>query len=422
MDSYSFWIIITAALAASSCALLGSFLVLRKNALLGDAISHAVLPGIVISFLLTGSRSTIPMLIGASVMGLLAVVFIAYLQNKWRVQEDASIGIVFTALFAIGVVLISAFAGHVELDQECVLYGEIAYTPWNLLIVGGTELGPKPVWILGAVLLLNLLLILLFYKELLISSFDPGMATSLGISASLLHYILMGAVSLTTVASFESVGAILVLAMLIVPGATAYLLTDRLAIMLVLAVFFGVLSAIFGYGLAVLWDSSIAGAITIASGGMFAMAMLFSPQHGVVGRALNQFNLGVHFAVDHQLLRLLRAWEAGEIAVTPEQLLSESSTSRLQAWLGMRRSKKMGLLSWSDDQVALTGTGQLAAKKLIQGHRLWEAFLSQKAGLPSDHTHDPAHRMEHFIDDHLKDRIRDEIGDIQTDPQGKQIP
>ena len=200
-------------------------------------------------------------------------------------QEDASIGIVFTALFALGVVLVTAYAGQVDLDQECVLYGEIAYTPWDTLIWNGSDVGTRPVWILSVVFILNLLFVCaLLYKELKIASFDSAMAMAVGINATLIHYLLMGMVSLTTVAAFESVGAILVVAMFIVPGASAYLWSDRLVTILCLAVVFGVLSAWVGYWTAGIWDSSIAGAIVSVAGFIFLLSLLFSPNQGVIAR------------------------------------------------------------------------------------------------------------------------------------------
>lgn len=279
------WIVLTGALAAGSCGLLGCFLILRRMALVGDAISHAVLPGIVIAFLFSGSRAMLPMLVGAAALGLLTAFLIQTLHERAGVQQDASIGITFTSLFALGVVLVSALAGHVDLDQECVLYGEIAYTPWDLLVVGGRELGPRPTWILGTVFLLDLALVGLLFKELKLCSFDPQMAACLGINVSLVHYLLMGAVSLSTVAAFESVGAILVVAMLIVPAATAYLLTDRLEAMLALSVGVGAASSLGGYLLAQRLDASIAGCMTVVAGLLFALALVFSPSHGILARA-----------------------------------------------------------------------------------------------------------------------------------------
>ncbi len=280
------WVIITAILVATSCALVGTFLVLRKMSLMGDAISHAVLPGIVIAFLLTAGRNTFPMLIGAGLFGLFTVWLTEELSKKGRIFHDASMGIVFTTLFAIGVIIISLFAANVDIDQECVLYGEIAYVPWDLWIWQGTNMGPRPVWILSMVLLINIGFITLMYKELKTYSFSPQLAATLGLPVGLIHYGLMGTVSFTTIASFESVGAILVVALLIVPPATAYLLTDRLHRLLLLAVFFGITSAVGGYYLALWINSSIAGAIAVMNGLQFALVFILAPRYGLLGKKL----------------------------------------------------------------------------------------------------------------------------------------
>ncbi|AWB45887.1 iron ABC transporter [Paenibacillus sp. CAA11] len=278
-----FWIILTGALVAASCGILGCFLILRRMALIGDAISHSVLPGIAIAFLLSGSRDSILMLLGAAVLGLITVFLIQFLQ-RGGLQSDASIGIVFTALFAIGVILISRNASHIDLDLDCVLFGEIAYVQWDTLIVAGYDLGPAAVWMLGGTLLLILLVIGLFYKQFKICAFDPSLAFACGIPVALFHYLLMGLVSLSTVASFESVGAILVVGMLIVPAATAYLLTDRLSLMLGYSVLIGIVSSAGGYYAAVWLDASIAGAMIVVAGILFVLALIFSPLHGLVSR------------------------------------------------------------------------------------------------------------------------------------------
>lgn len=279
-------IILSGALVGAACALVGSFLVLRKMALLGDAVSHAVLPGIVIAFLVTGSRSTLPMLLGAGALGLATVLLVELFNRSRRLREDASIGVVFPALFSIGVILISRYASQVDLDLDCVLYGEIAYVPLDVLVLAGKVLGPRALWVNGALLLVDLLFVLLLYKELKLSTFDAGLAAALGFSPALLHYLLMGAVSVTVVGAFESVGAILVVAMLVVPPAAAYLLTERLSRMLALAAAFGALSAVAGYGLARWWDCSIAGAMALTAGLVFLVAFLFSPTHGLIARLL----------------------------------------------------------------------------------------------------------------------------------------
>ncbi len=278
--SAAFWVILTGSFAAAACALVGSFLVLRKQAMLSDAISHAVLPGIAIAFLLTASRNTFPMLIGAGMFGLLTVYLTEFLHKKGRLKHDSSMGIVFTTLFAIGVIIITMFAGQVDLDQECILYGEIVYVPWDRWIWFDMDMGPRAVWILGFVLTLNVMFVSFFFKELKVYSFDPQFAAAMGIPVTLIHYMLMGSVSFSTIAAFESVGAILVVALLIVPPATAYLLTTDLKKMLLLSVLIGVLSAISGYYLAVFINGSVAGAIAVMTGFFFALAFLFNPESG----------------------------------------------------------------------------------------------------------------------------------------------
>jgi manganese/zinc/iron transport system permease protein len=277
----AFWIILTGSLVATCCSLLGCYLILRRMAMVGDAISHAVLPGIVIAFLFTGSRDSIPMIIGAGLLGVLTTFLIEFFHRYARVQADASIGITFTWLFAIGIILISVFAGQVDLDQDCVLYGEIAYVPLDLwLTEDGLSFGPQTIWTLGFVTILIIAFITFGYKELFLTAFDPGYAAVIGISTTLWYYLLMTAVSLTTVASFESVGAILVVAFLVGPPATAYLLTDNFKTMLVLSVIIGIVASIVGYYLAYWLDGSIAGAIATVTGLQFALAFLFSPTHG----------------------------------------------------------------------------------------------------------------------------------------------
>lgn len=287
LNMNDFYIILTASLVSTSCALLGCYLVLRKMAMVGDAISHAVLPGIVIAFLLSGSRDSVTMLLGAGIIGILTTFLIEFFHKKARLQTDASIGVTFTWLFAMGVVLISVFAGKVDLDQDCVLYGEIAYVPLDLVIgADGLIWGPKAMYVMGAVLIFLILFITVGYKELYLTTFDPAYASAIGVSTALWHYLLMGAVSATTVASFESVGAILVVALLIGPAATAYLLTDNFRYMLLLASLVGILTSITGYYLAAWLDGSIAGAIASMCGVLFFVAFIFSPRHGLFFRKL----------------------------------------------------------------------------------------------------------------------------------------
>lgn len=274
MTSEAWYIIVTAALIAASTAMLGSFLVLRKMAMLGDAISHAVLPGIVIAFLLSGERHSTLLLMGAALSGLFASFLIELLHRKARLQEDASIGVSFTWLFAIGVLLISAYTDQVDLDQECVLYGEIAYVPLDILYWNSTPFLPRPLIIAAMLFLLVLAYVGFGFKGLKLMSFNSDFAKSLGIRTQLWHFTFMAMVSLTTVLAFEIVGAILIVALLVVPAAAAFLWTRALIPMLLLAVFFGVLSSFGGYGLATVLNGSIAGAIVTVAGFLFVSTLL----------------------------------------------------------------------------------------------------------------------------------------------------
>jgi len=277
------WIILIGSLVGSSCALVGCFLILRRLAMLGDAISHAVLPGIVLAFLFSGGVGLVPALLGAGTFGVLTVAAVDLMQRHGRVQSDAAIGVVFTVFFALGVVMISALSSRVHLDAEHILFGEILFAPFDTWRVLGLDI-PRAALIMGGVTVLNLLFVTLCYKQLKVCAFDPQLAASIGISVVFWHYALMAATSVTTVAAFESVGVVIVVAMLIVPANTAYLLTDRLGTMLALAVVAGVLSAAGGYALAALMDGSIAGAMATVSGLLFALAAFFSPSQGIITR------------------------------------------------------------------------------------------------------------------------------------------
>lgn len=415
------WIILTGSLVAASCGFLGCFLVLRRLAMLGDALSHALLLGIVGAFLATSSRAAVPLFIGAVIVGLLTSFFVQSL-SQGGVQGDAAIGVTFTSLFALGVVLVSMFAGSVDLDMECVLYGEIAYTPFDLLEVGGRSLGPRPVWINGGLALLNLLVVGLLYKELKICAFDPAMAAAVGINVTLMHYLLMGLVSVTTVGAFESVGAILVVAMLIVPGATAYLLTDRLERMLGIAVGVGVLSSVAGYFIAQRLDCSIAGAMATVSGLLFMVAFLFSPNHGVVSRKVAQGRLRKRVAEEDLLLWAVRRRETVQAGS-----FSAKEISLGQGWLPSEaasvagRLERLGMLARSGGGFILTPSGLARATEFLRRHRLYETHLSE-LGYPQDHLHAAADRVEHHLSAEVTEAIDAAVRHPERDPQGKPIP
>ena len=315
----TFWIVLMGFLITAACGMIGNYLILRRMALVGDAISHSVLPGLAIAFLLSHSLNTVPMFIGALGAGIVTTVMIELIHKKTRVKQDSAIGITFSTLFAIGVILISfGQTDAVHLDAECVLYGEIGYVP---LVLVQTELGPGALSVVEKIPGLNsemfldgnlltiappsvirmaivtgmtLLLILVFYKELLVTSFDSGLSSSLGINSTVVHYALMGMLSVIIVSAFEAVGAILVIAMLILPGATASLLAYRLPPMFGITVIHAALSAVGGIHLATWLKCSEAGAMVVAGSVLFALAWVFSPSQGLLlrwfGRELDELD------------------------------------------------------------------------------------------------------------------------------------
>lgn len=284
--SYTAWIILTACLVGLSCSLIGVFLILRKMAMMADAISHTVLLGIVVAFLITRELNGPHMLIGAIIAGLLTALLVQWL-NQFDIQQHASIGIVFTTLFAIGVILIATSVGNAHLDVQHALMGEITFIPWetiDLPLVGSV---PVATTMLALVLVIVVGCIAAFYKEWKITSFDPALAASLGIPVAFMHYLFMSLVSITTVASFDAVGAIMVVAMLITPAASAYLWTDKLSVMLVISALFGILSAVIGYCIAAWIDTSISASMAFATGVFFLISFLCSPKHGLLSKYIH---------------------------------------------------------------------------------------------------------------------------------------
>lgn len=285
--SYTAWILLTASLVGLSCGIVGAFLILRRMAMMADAISHTVLLGIVVAFLITRELSGGHMLIGAMIAGLLTAVLVQWFHSR-GVQQDASIGVVFTTMFAVGVILIATQVGNAHLDVKHALMGEITFVPWQTISLPWIGEMPEATFILSAVTIVLLLVIIAFYKEWKITSFDPALAASIGIPVVWMHYLFMSLVSVTTVASFDAVGAIMVVAMLITPAAAAYLWTDRLSVMLVVSAAFGVVSAIAGYAIAVWLDTSISGSMAFATGLVFLVSFLASPKHGLLSRYIRR--------------------------------------------------------------------------------------------------------------------------------------
>ena len=271
---------IIAALAAGSCSILGVFLVLKSMAMISDAITHTVLLGIVLAFFLVHDLNSPLLIIGAGITGVLTVYLVELINSSKLLKEDAAIGIVFPFLFSIAVILISKYTKNIHLDIDSVLLGELAFAPFNKVKIFTVSVA-KGLVVIITVFFINLFFVTIFFKELKISVFDKSLALALGMRPVLIHYMLMSMVSITAVASFEAIGSILVVAFMIGPPITAYLLTDKLDTMIILSIVSGMVSSIIGYHIAVLFDVSIAGSIVSVIGVLFFIVLIFSPNRGL---------------------------------------------------------------------------------------------------------------------------------------------
>lgn len=349
-------ILLTGVLTASACALLGSFLILRRTAMMADAISHAILPGIVLGYFLADGPQLFAGFLGAALASSVTVFLVGGLQRTRKVDEGSAIGIVFPAMFALGTVVVSKWFANVHLDTDAVLYGNIEFTNFDRWFIGDRDMGPLSIWVMGALLLLNMLFLALFYKELKLTTFDSALAAAIGISPALIHYALMGMLSVTTVGAFTAVGAILVIALIIVPASTAYLLTERLGLMVVLSVAIGALAAVTGYEIAIRIDASISGSIVMMTGVAFLLALLFSPSQGMVAKLLRRRSQRVQFSFDLLLVHLAsrREWDQPALSDRlPEDLAW--STSKVER--ALRAGERQGLLVMRDGEINLTSTG-----------------------------------------------------------------
>lgn len=426
------WTVIIAALAGMASALLGCFLVLRKMSMMGDAISHAVLPGLAAAFLLTGSRSGPIMLVGAAIVGVLTAFFTEWIRRRGRVDEGAAMGVVFTVLFALGLVLIRVAADHIDLDPDCVLYGALEAAVLNTVTIGGIAI-PRAALVNGGVLLVNVLFVVFLFKELRISSFDPALATTQGINATVMHYLLMTLVAITTVFAFETVGSILVIAMLIVPAASAQLLTERLGAMLVWSAVLVVVACVLGHVGAIVLpgafgfsgaSTSTAGMIGVFSGIIFFLCMLFAPRQGLINRTLQQWSLSLRIICEDLLALLYRIEERDSSATSaaPAILHRTIGASWLALAVATRHLQRRGWIERRARGLSLTATGRGEAVRLLRSHRLWESYLEKHLALRADHVHAPAEQLEHVTTRQMQSDLADALDQHTTDPHGRPIP
>ncbi|HWJ89415.1 MAG TPA: metal ABC transporter permease [Pelagibacterium sp.] len=366
-DSPDAMIMLTGALVGIAASLLGTFLVLRGASMLSDAISHSIVFGIVVVWMLTGQASGPVQLIGAALTGLLTVALTEAIAATQRVKADAAIGLVFPALFSIGVLLINLFARDVHIDEHTVLLGEIGFVWLDTYTIAGYLVPQAVIW-MGAMAVLNLAFVTLLFKELKLATFDAALASALGFVPAVLSYALLALLSGTAVAAFDAVGAILFIAFVIVPPSAAYLLTDRLSLMLVLGAAIATLSAVCGYWIAVWLNVSISGMMAVMTGVCFVVALACGPRYGLFAQALRRRarhsdnaarTLTVHL-FNHEGTDSARE-ENVATALRDHLHWSEAKAQRVLA-----RSLADGLVTRSGEALLLTPKGRTAAREVLE--------------------------------------------------------
>lgn len=402
--------LITSSLVGVMCGVLGCFIVLRNMSLIGDALSHAILPGIFVAFLLFG-YSTIGFFIGSTVAGLITAVLISWIQQNVNTKNDAAIGIIFTAMFAIGVIGISWLnqSQGVHLDLKDFLFG-------NILGISNED-----IYLTLGITIYTIVSIIIFYRYLFITTFQETIAETMGLSVKLIHYFLMLLLSFAVVASLRSVGVILVVAMLITPAATALLLSTELKKVLVIAGVIGLLSAVSGLFISILFETTPGPAMTLMATFYYLLAVIFSPQKGILFKHLRNLNEKSRVQKEDIVKAIFKTLPNGSsIPEVAQKLnLKESKVKTLVSELA-----KNDIVSFNHDKknLVLSKNGNFKATKLVRAHRLWETYQVNQMGLQSDQIHEDAERVEHHISTTVINELEKELGYPENDPHGSPIP
>ena len=401
------------ALLASSmvglmCGVLGSFIVLRNMSLIGDALAHSILPGVVIAFVIVG-YSTLGFFTGAVIAGLVTAVCITWIQHNIKTKNDAAIGIVFTAMFSLGVMGISKISeAGVHLDLNDFLFGTV---------LGVSD---EDLYLTGFITLYVIFSVIVFYRYLFVTTFQEVIAQTMGISVKIVHYFLMLLLSFAVVASLQTVGVILVVAMLITPASTALLLSDRLKWVVFISAMLGLLSAIFGLFLAILIDSTPGPAMAVMATFIYLLAAIFSPKKGLLFRYIHKLNLQRRIQLEDMLKQVLKLHERERLSL-PALKQQLGFTSNVFS-KHLKKLSRLDYISSAGDRLELSPAGIDAANKLVRAHRLWETYLVDKMGLTEEQIHEDAEKYEHLLTEEVLDEVDETLGYPLNDPHGSPIP
>ncbi|MCC5878096.1 MAG: metal ABC transporter permease [Candidatus Sumerlaeia bacterium] len=424
------WIVAIAVVISMACALPGCFLLLRGQAMLGDAIAHAVLPGIALGYLLFGHSDPGVMIIAAALMGILTAFLVQLVHRVGGVEEGAAMGVVFTSLFALGLVLVRRAADDVHLDAEHVIFGAIELAPARVVDLFGWDI-PRGLLVSSIMLLLNLVFVFVLYKELRLTVFDPSFAEVTGRRPGLVHYLLIGSTAATMVVAFEAVGSILVLAMLIVPPAMARLVTNRLMPMILISLVLAGICAALGHLSAITLpqvlgfeDASTSGMIAVVSGFLFLGVFFFAPGNGLVPRQVYHLRRAIRTISEDVLGALYRVRELtgdGKAGVDKAHLAALLGGG-IPLFLALMRLHRRRKIRKSGDLYILTDAGEASARRLVRRHRLWESWLVEELGVRPDHVHGTAERLEHLVSENITSSLEKANVGRRLDPHGEEIP
>ncbi len=391
-----------------SCGLIGTYIMLRRMSLIGDALAHAILPGVVVSFIVAG-KSEVALFFGAVSSGILTVLLIGFVNRNSKIKEDTSIGIIFTGAFALGILLVSQLK-QVHIDLSSYLFGDVL----------GVSTGDITLSLI--IMVVIIFCIILFYKQLLITSFDPTMAMTIGISTTLVHYMLMTLLSMSIVAGLQSVGVILIIAMLITPPATAYLLSNSLKKILILSSAFGMLSAVVGLYLSYHFNFASGASIVLVAVTLFMLAFLFSPKEGVVTRLIRNRRTSKLVLLEDVIKFSYMFAEYSKKTELTNKIANEIGISRGKVESAFKILIRKGLMNSENGSCNLTTEGIKYATRLVRTHRLWETYVTRENVIDIEHVHPEAEIVEHVLTEDIVDEIDEELGFPEKDPHGSDIP
>jgi ABC-type Mn2+/Zn2+ transport system permease subunit/Mn-dependent DtxR family transcriptional regulator len=406
---WAFRALLASSMVGILCGVLGCFIVLRNMALVGDALAHAILPGVVVAFIFIG-YNTIGFFVGAVIAGLITAVGITWVQHNANTKNDAAIGIVFTAMFSIGVVGISRVSKNegVHLDLKDFLFG-------NPMGVANEDL-----YLTAGITVYVILAIVLFYRYLFITTFQAVIAQTMGISTKMIHYFLMMLLSFAVVASLQAVGVILVVAMLITPASTALLLVDKLKVVIIFSGLIGCLSAVVGFILAVVLEAPPGPMMAIVATGIYMLAVLFSPKKGLLFRFISKQRMKSKIQIEDILKETIKLKPNHSISVTRIRDRLGYSIKKTRELLRKLKYQELALVE--GNKIHLTEKGKEKATQLVRAHRLWETYLVNEMGLDEKQIHDDAEKYEHLLTEDILEEVDQILGFPTTDPHGSPIP